>query len=46
MRSKGAELSRKYQLTDELWETTKPYIPGGRPDKKKPGRLPAGCTDV
>jgi putative transposase len=38
MRSKGAELSRKYQLTDELWEKIKPYIPGERPDKKKPGR--------
>ncbi len=37
-RSKGAELSKKYQLTDELWAKIKPYIPGERPDKKKPGR--------
>ena len=37
-RSKGAELSKKYQLTDKLWEKIKAYIPGERPDKKKPGR--------
>jgi putative transposase len=37
-RRKGAELSKKYQLTDELWEKIRPYIPGERADKKKPGR--------
>ena len=37
-RSQGAELSKKYRLTDELWEKIKPYIPGERPGKKKPGR--------
>ncbi len=37
-RSKGAELSKQYQLTDKLWEKIKPYLPGERPDKKKPGR--------
>ena len=37
-RTKGAELSKKYQLSDDLWEKIKPYIPGERPDKKKPGR--------
>ncbi len=37
-RTKGAELNKKYQLDDELWEKIKPHIPGERPDKKKPGR--------
>ncbi len=37
-RSKGGELSKKYQLSDELWEKIKLYIPSERPDKKKPGR--------
>ncbi len=38
MRSKGAELSKKYRLSDELWEKIQPHIPGERPDKKLPGR--------
>ena len=38
MRSKGAELSKKYRLTDELWEKIRPHISQERPDKKLPGR--------
>ena len=37
-RSQGAELSKKYRLTDELWEKIKPHIPQERADKKLPGR--------
>jgi putative transposase len=38
MRSQGAELSKKYRLSDELWEKIRPSIPQERPDKKLPGR--------
>jgi putative transposase len=38
MRSQGAELSKKYRLSDELWEKIKAHIPQQRPDKKLPGR--------
>ncbi len=37
-RSQGAELSKKYRLSEELWEKIQPYLPKERADKKLPGR--------
>jgi putative transposase len=37
-RSQGAELNKKYRLSDELWEKIQPYLPKERTDKKLPGR--------